>query len=376
MDRARVTKTVAAGVAAVGVALFGVVAAKELAPSSGESSNPLVTTFCSKFVPHMEASSYYQRWARQNPVELGQWTLYRDSICAGLQPAIPAITTDFGKALVDAGAMALEINPVPTPTTTTTTAPPPTTTTTPPTTTTTTPVPSGEPGPITGQGYHLAFEDNFDTLSSSWSRNIWYQSAAPSSDVFVSNGHLFLESRRADGYPDRNITTSLSSTNTRSFKQGYFEARMKWNGGKGSWPAFWLFSTHWRSTGTCPPLISELDVLEGQGTYPTFVNNALHRNTSGACGVVDGHVPATNFKDAGIGDLTQDFHTYAALWTATTITWYLDGVQTNTAPVFDSTDQDMFLILSQWEGGWSGAADSSTPDPLINEVDWVRVWQK
>ena len=75
-------------------------------------------------------------------------------------------------------------------------------------------------------------------------------------------------------------------------------------------------------------------------------------------------------------DLTAGFHTYAALWTATTVSWYLDGQFTHSAPVYDSFNQQLHLILYMWIGGWTGDPNSSTPAELHTEVDWVRVWQR
>ena len=70
-------------------------------------------------------------------------------------------------------------------------------------------------------------------------------------------------------------------------------------------------------------------------------------------------------------DLTTGFHNYAALWTKTEIRWYLDGVELSRTPTYASTDQDLYIILQMWIG-WSGGTNSSTPDELHTEVDWVH----
>jgi beta-glucanase (GH16 family) len=82
-----------------------------------------------------------------------------------------------------------------------------------------------------------------------------------------------------------------------------------------------------------------------------------------------------NWKTQRI-DLTAGFHTYSALWQSTSVTWYLDGRTLMRAPVYDTTDNAMFLILNMWTGGWTTETDASTPAELHTEVDWVRVWQK
>ena len=82
-----------------------------------------------------------------------------------------------------------------------------------------------------------------------------------------------------------------------------------------------------------------------------------------------------NSQPQGI-DLTAGFHTYSALWESTSVTWYLDGRKLMDAPVYDTTDNDMFLILDMWTGGWTRGPNVGTPAELCTEVDWVRVWQK
>ena len=100
----------------------------------------------------------------------------------------------------------------------------------------------------------------------------------------------------------------------------------------------------------------------------------MHRNSSADYGVRDSQ-NANNYQDVGL-DLTTGFHTYGMLWTATTISWYLDGRFLHSAPVYDSTNQPQFLLFDMYIGGWTSDTTSQTPDELKTEVDWVRVWQK
>jgi beta-glucanase (GH16 family) len=118
----------------------------------------------------------------------------------------------------------------------------------------------------------------------------------------------------------------------------------------------------------------ELDAYEGQGSEPQSFYGTIHRNSSGDYGVAD-QQNSNNWQPAGV-DLTSDFHTYGMLWTATQITWYLDGKPLMSAPVYDSTNQPMFLLLQMWIGGWTMDPDSTTPTTLDTQVDYVQVWQK
>jgi beta-glucanase (GH16 family) len=187
---------------------------------------------------------------------------------------------------------------------------------------------------------------------------------------------LHLQSKRANGYPDIMITSRRDTqAATRSFRQGYFEARVNWTGGQGAFPAFWLFATAHSFGIDCPPYTPELDILEETGTQPNVFVGTLHRNTSGPCGVPD-TINGNNWHPTSI-DQSNSWHTYSALWTATTVTWYLDDVPLMSIPVYDSTNQDMFMIFSsRGTGSWDGNYNSTTPSVLDVQVDWVRVWQK
>lgn len=226
------------------------------------------------------------------------------------------------------------------------------------------------PAPIAGRGYRIVFHDGFNRFRRRiWTRSIWYEPPAAAGDIFTRSGVLRLVSRRGRGYPNVSVTTLGS----RSFRRGYFEARMRWTRGNGAWPAFWLFSTKHARGIDCPPVPSELDVFEGQGSEPRVYYGTIHRNTNGLCGQEDSQ-NANNWHPVK-PNLTRAFHVYSALWTASRITWYLDGKRLFSAPVYDSTDQPMFIILDMWTGGWTHEPDSTTPRTLRLEVDWVRVWR-
>jgi beta-glucanase (GH16 family) len=224
------------------------------------------------------------------------------------------------------------------------------------------------PAPIARRGYHRVFADEFNAFNRRvWSRSIWYDDPAAPGDIYAWNGVLHLVSRRARHYPNVSVTT----LHRRHFRRGYFEARMRWTNGNGSWPAFWLFSVA-RAGGDVPS--PEIDVFEGQGSEPRVFYGTVHRNSSDCCGMPNKQ-NGNNWQPQKI-DLTARFHTYAALWEAKSVTWYLDGRRLMRAPVYDTTDNKMFLILDMWTGGWTRDPDGTTPAELQTEVDWVRVWQR
>lgn len=280
--------------------------------------------------------------------------------------AATAVACKAGKCTTATGT-AVKTYTIPTVTVTTgATAPPPPPPPPPP--------PAGEPAPIAGQGYHEVWRDDFDALGSTdWGQGIWYNPGAPANSIFVANGVLNLVSRRSQGYPDITVTTEAGS-NPHIFQYGYFEARMRWTGGAGAWPAFWLYSyQHAIDNDQCATQAGEIDVMEGQGTEPNVLYGTVHSNTNN-CAPAD-QQNGNNYQPQA-SRLADNWHTYSAVWTPTTVTWYLDGAQVMSAPTYASDNQTMFILLQMWIGGWTSGTTASTPDELKTEVDYVTAWQK
>jgi chitodextrinase len=251
------------------------------------------------------------------------------------------------------------------------------------------PTPGGEPGPIAGQGYARTFADEFGSLDRSvWCDREWWEGAPPANSQYVQDGVLHTVSRRSQGYANTTVSSEpCGQANPKSFKQGYFEARMKWTAGNGSTPAFWLFSTRHATNPAFPSInpycaqnglphpecmTAELDVFEGQGHLPRDFSGALHRNTAGFYGAPD--VYRQVYATTGV-DMTAGFHVYSAKWTQAEVCWYLDESLLGCRPTYDSTNQPMHLLFYQWPDSWARDPDASSPDELHTEVDWVRVWQ-
>jgi len=251
------------------------------------------------------------------------------------------------------------------------------------------------PAPIAGRGYRQVFRSDFRTRDRRiWDDHIWYD-GAPSRRwrrfQTVAKGVVTLRTSRrfagADGAWPMNTITTFSSRH--SFVRGYFEARMRWTKGNGAWPGFWLMSYRHATNPAWPAVnpycrrhgltaarcsSAELDVFEGQGNDPRGFYGTVHRNSCSCYGVSDAQND-DNYRRFG-RDLAGGWHTYSALWTTSRITWYVDRQRVFSAPVYDTTNQPMFLLLQMWTGGWSGSPDDTTPDVLETQVDYVRVWQR
>jgi hypothetical protein len=245
-----------------------------------------------------------------------------------------------------------------------------------------------QPRPIAGQGYSRVFNQEFDALNRTvWANRQWWQRRPPANAIYVQDGILHVVSRRSQGYP--NVTASSEPHRTgkgRSFRQGYFEARMRWTGALGSGPAFWLFSTahatnrNWPRPACPKPtcLAAEIDVFEGYGHRLNVFTGTIHRNSDDLYGVSD-EINRNNWRPQRRGtNLAADYHVYSVLWTETKVRWYLDGRLVMSWPVYDSTNQRMNLVFSNWRtpSEPENKVGPATPDELHTEVDWVRVWQK
>jgi len=75
-------------------------------------------------------------------------------------------------------------------------------------------------------------------------------------------------------------------------------------------------------------------------------------------------------------DFSTDFHTFAVDWEPDQITWYVDGVER-----YRTTEhiphEPMFLLANLAVGGdMGGPPDANTPFPAVEQVDFIRVYQR
>jgi beta-glucanase (GH16 family) len=241
---------------------------------------------------------------------------------------------------------------------------------------------TAEPPAIAGQGYQLVLTEDFNTFNRSvWDDHIFWEDPPPDNwpnYQSVHNGELDLMTSKTffwgpgpnDNWPTNNVTTLSSG---KKFQYGYFEARMKWTGAGGAWPAFWLYGyQHSVDSNQCTHTAGEIDIMEGQGVEPNTLYGTVHSNTNG-CSPADKQ-NANNWQPLPFR-LADSFHTYAVLWTSTTVTWFVDDKKIMSAATYATDNEPMYVLLSIWTGGWSDPPDNNTPD-LHTEVDWVHVWQK
>lgn len=231
--------------------------------------------------------------------------------------------------------------------------------------------------------YNLVWSDEFNgstidsnnwtfeigTGSGGWGNNELQYYTNRSENARIENGNLVIEARQ-ESYGGMNYTSArLKSQGKKSFKYGRIEARIKLPMGQGLWPAFWTLGSDISTVSW--PRSGEIDIME-------HVNN--ESNTHGVI-----HWDANGHASYGgpshTIDVTQ-YHVYSVEWTASSIKWFIDGVQfreANIANNINSTEEfhkDHFLLLNMAVGGnWPGSPNASTPFPAKMYVDYVRVYQ-
>ena len=239
------------------------------------------------------------------------------------------------------------------------------------------------PNNPTASGMVLTFDDEFTTSSISsdgvanntkWNDHIWFHSPVPG-DFSVSNGVMNVLGDPNDPWA-ANMMTVNSAGQGFTQQYGYFEADIEVPGGQGTWPSFWGFSEKSILGQNVPA--SEFDILEGQGSAPTYYWSTVHQATNNSGGMSD----ATNSNatiNSGV-DLSAGFHRFGMLWDPNSnyITFYLDGKPTIQVPKWSTTDNSAIaLILGSGIGDMIGTnqPNGSTPNPADMKVDYVRVYQ-
>ena len=144
---------------------------------------------------------------------------------------------------------------------------------------------------------------------------------------------------------------------------GYVEMRAKLPRGKGLWPAFWLL--HEADDKNKP----EIDIMENLGSNTSVVYQTYHFFNNG-------NLQSTPTYQASGADYASDFHTYGMKWEPGRITWYVDGVATNTYASGNVPSESMYILVNLALGGsWAGSPDGSTPFPANFQIDYIRAYQ-
>lgn len=248
---------------------------------------------------------------------------------------------------------------------------------------------SPTPSSTVPAGYHLTFDDEFNSLSISdvngagtkwYSHTVqccMYDTSTPSTPTYmagitapagqdpyslVSGGGLDIRLQKTNGAWYSGVLATVDSTGKGFAQQyGYFEMMAKFPSAPGTWPAFWLLNS---AALTSQANAGEIDVVESYMQFPNYVNTTLH----------DWTPPATTpfYQQAQVANLSSGYHIFGMLWTAQTITFYCDGVKLYSTPTPAIMNQPYYPIIDLGLGG--GWPTNQTPQQNDMIVKYVRVY--
>jgi beta-glucanase (GH16 family) len=253
-----------------------------------------------------------------------------------------------------------------------------------------------QPKPTSASKWQLVWSDEFsgksldttkwNVLTREQSKHGELQYYVPD-EVFVENGALRIRSRVRDFGSMHYTSGRLDTRGKLAPVYGRFELRGRLPGGKGLWPAYWLYpqNRNWQMEYLMEdavakgkerlipeerPWYSEIDIMEFLGHERNILYGTLHY-----C-AFDGQRKSSSGKWTGDVDYTKDFHVYALEWEADSMRWYIDG-QLLHATVLGIPHTPHYLIINTAIGGsWPGSPDSTTVFPQFHDVDYVRYYKK
>jgi beta-glucanase (GH16 family) len=234
---------------------------------------------------------------------------------------------------------------------------------------------------VAAQSWQLVWQDEFDngigpdwvfetgTGSGGWGNNElqYYRSQ----NATVQNGQLVITARN-ESFGGMNYTSARMKTQGRkSWKYGRVEARIAMPAFQGVWPAFWMLGDNIGTAGW--PDCGEIDVMEHVNT---------ENRTYGTIHWRDHNAQYANYGGNTAVNVTG-FHVYAIEWTASSIKWFVDGVQFHEATIANGINgthefhNNFFIILNMAIGGnWPGFTINNGAMPANMYVDYVRVYQQ
>ncbi|WP_430815117.1 family 16 glycosylhydrolase [Carboxylicivirga sp. RSCT41] len=244
------------------------------------------------------------------------------------------------------------------------------------------------------RSYEMVWEENFDGNSlnpDNWTYEVngsgggnqelqYYTDRTD--NLRVEDGLLTIEARKEEYSGKQYTSARIVSKNKKDFTYGKVEVRLKVPKGRGTWPAFWMLGYGgWPQAG-------EIDIMEHVGYDPNTFHCALH--TANKNGMNGQNMHGSQSLDEPAAD---NWHIITMEWVEKEfmgydrIHIYVDGVKTKTfgetAQLQDSGDwpfnDPFYFIINLAIGGtWGGAHgvdDSMFENPVLFQVDYIKVYQ-
>jgi beta-glucanase (GH16 family) len=248
----------------------------------------------------------------------------------------------------------------------------------------------GAPGGITATppfpGYALVWHDEFD--GAALDEGKWKIAVGPrrsglnARDAIEVKGGLLSVVTFTDAngvHHSGHVNTTFAPT------YGFFEARVRFLDSVGQWCSFFLY----------PETIG--DPLGDPGTAGVEMDIFEHRDIDdGGWDLRDMIQVGLNWDGFGQDwkkanrmlahpdgePLSHAWHTYAALWTDSAVTFYIDEQPIwTTSAAISHRSEPVYLACEVIDGSWAGfipAGGYGTRETSSTrmEVDWIRVWQR
>jgi len=221
-------------------------------------------------------------------------------------------------------------------------------------------------------GYRLAWADEFDgpaldtekwvyrTDSKHWSTQL-------PANVSLQNGNLILHLKK-DPSGGKEYTGAGVISNP-GFRFGYYEARFRVDAGAGWHSSFWMIG-HDGSGGTgTNATVLELDVIENDSIDLRSYGVNLHKWRQEHQGY--GH------KKVTMSPSLAEYHIFGCEYTATTVTYLLDGNVVQTVDVSALPHGELHIWLTSI-ASYLGKTDAVDETRLPGKVhfDYVRYYRK
>jgi len=192
-----------------------------------------------------------------------------------------------------------------------------------------------------------------------------------SDNVTITDGMLKITAKKEDYQGSSYTSARINTKGLYDFTYGRIDVRAKLPEGGGTWPAIWMLGSSFETIGW--PACGEIDIMEGIGNNPGYVQGAIHTTASSGS--------TENKGSTTIADASSAFHVYSVNWSPDQISFLVDDEIFYTyKPDFkDATtwpfDDPQFIILNVAMGGNLGGEISEAFTEGTMEIDYVRVYQ-
>jgi beta-glucanase (GH16 family) len=237
-------------------------------------------------------------------------------------------------------------------------------------------------------GYVLAWRDEFD--GAALDEDVWTIDQGPCRDavnaresVVVRDGVLALVTFTPA--PGVHHTGHVNTAGKVEPLYGYFEARVRFFDSAGEWCSFFLYvDTIGNPKGDPGTAGVEIDVFEHRDAdmdgydIRDMVQVGVNWDGNGADMKRHNRLLAHPLG----APLSREWHTYAAHWTESGTTFYMDDIPVwSTTKAVSHREEPMYLTCEVKNESWAGYVPASGYGSLESsttrmEVDWVRVWQR